>query len=80
MVMESVDTPEPVVKKLITKSSMDSVKARSSPVMMPWHNLWDNHLPQGPAGVQPRSKGRFIKVLVELPQLRQDRENHIRER
>jgi len=33
MVMERVDTPEPVVKKLITKSSTDRVKASSSPVI-----------------------------------------------
>ena len=35
MVMESVLTPAPVVKKDMTKSSMDRVKARIAPVTTP---------------------------------------------
>ena len=33
--IERVDTPDPVVKKLMTKSSIDSVKAKRKPVMIP---------------------------------------------
>ena len=34
-VIDRVDTPDPVVKKLITKSSIDKVKANNSPVTTP---------------------------------------------
>ena len=35
MVIDRFATPEPVVKKLMTKSSMDRVNASSKPVMIP---------------------------------------------
>ena len=35
MVMDRLETPPPVVKKLMTKSSMDKVKAIKNPEMMP---------------------------------------------
>ena len=53
--MESVETPPPVVKKEITKSSMDIVKARIAPVTIPGEISGMITLKKARSGVAPRS-------------------------
>ena len=77
--MESVDTPEPVVKGVTTKSSMDKGKSQQQSSDDDLAESPDNHLPQSLQRCTAQIQSRFIEVLVQLAQLGPDRQDHIRD-
>ena len=60
--MDRVETPLPAVKKEMTKSSKDMVKAKIVPVMMPGMISGSMTLKKACTGVAPRSSAASNKL------------------